>query len=126
MLLYRHDAGRAGVLERARFESAKSISGKYPPFAMLVYAWTESARNEEWITSPYSDRVKVFPIRKGSAKAGEWVTEMRNHLEDFRKAFGAEPTTIEGVALMVDTDDTGTEATAWFRSLRFPGGIPLK
>lgn len=119
MLLYAYDPERVGVLERAQFESARSIRGEYPPVAVLVYAWTESARSEEWLPNPSSDRIKVFPVRRGAEGAGTWLTETRNHLEDFRKAFGAEPTSIEGVALMVDTDDTGGEATAWFCSLKF-------
>lgn len=124
MLLYRYDPSRASLLERAKFESMKSLHGEYPPFAMLVYAWTEDRAADDPFTSPYSDRVKVIPVRRGSAQAGKWLLEKRNHLEDFRKAFGEEPTEIDSAALMTDTDNTGSSVTAWYRSLRFASPAP--
>ncbi len=95
------------------------IYGKYPLLNMLVYAWVGSRESAEVLPSPYSGRVKVIPIRRGNADAGGWHTEHRNHLDDFRKAFGAEPTAIEAVAIMTDTDNTSAKAIAWWRSVRF-------
>lgn len=119
MILYRYDSAKVSLLERAKFESARAMHGEYPPHAMLVYAWASGAERDAIVTSPYSDRVKVVVIESGEARVGSWVAEKRNHLEDYRRAFGAEPPPIEAVALMVDTDNTCSEATAWFRSVRF-------
>jgi DUF3047 family protein len=47
------------------------------------------------------------------------VTERRDHLADYKEAFDEAPPPIESVAFMVDTDDTGQQATAWLESLRF-------
>jgi hypothetical protein len=118
MILYRYDPAKASFLQRAKFESAKAMHGEYPPSAMLVYAWTGEQKGDEPVTSPYSDRVKVFPVERGASRAGTWVSERRNHLQDYRRAFGEEPPEIEAVAFMVDTDNTGSEATAWLRELK--------
>ena len=118
MILYRHDPAKASLLERAKLESARAMHGEYPPRAMLVYAWTEARETDAAVTSPYSDRIKVFPVERGSSRAGAWTSERRNHFEDYRQAFGEEPPEIEAVAFMVDSDNTGSEATAWLRELR--------
>ncbi len=60
----------------------------------------------------------------GPAEGGQWLTERRNHLNDFKWAFGTEPTTLEAIALMTDTDNTGTQATAWWSGVRFMPGSP--
>jgi hypothetical protein len=119
MLLYRCDPASLGLIERTQFEAAKQMHGRYPPVAMLVYAWMEDGAPSEPIPSPYSDRVRLIAVRRGAAEAGPWLRERRNHREDFRAAFGRDPGPLEGVALMVDTDNTHGAAEAWFAELRF-------
>ena len=55
-------------------------------------------------------------------QAGRWCLEKRNHLEDYRRAFGEEPPTLQSLAVMVDTDNTKSEARAWFQLIRFLKG----
>ena len=119
LLLYRFEPERASLAERLEFESAKAARGEYPPCAMLVYAWMSSSAPVEAFPSPHSDRVRMIPVERGDARAGTWVTERRDHLADFKKAFDENPPPIESIAFMVDTDDTGLEAMAWLESLRF-------
>jgi hypothetical protein len=47
------------------------------------------------------------------------VTEERNVLEDYRKAFGEDPPLINGVAIMTDTDNTGESAVAYYGDIWF-------
>ena len=39
--------------------------------------------------------------------------------EDYKKAFGEEPTMISGVAIMTDTDNTRESAVAWYGDIVF-------
>ena len=126
LILYKYDPQRFGFFDRYRFENVKTKTGAYPPGSMLVYAWVESARKEDFFPSPYTDRARVIPVRRGPKDAGKWLTESRNHLKDYRRVFGAEPPPIEAIAILVDTDNTGEEATAWFRSLRVSGSTEKK
>jgi len=50
---------------------------------------------------------------------GEWMTEKRNILEDYRRLFGGEPPSIMAVGIMTDTDNTGESATAGYDDLKF-------
>lgn len=49
---------------------------------------------------------------------GRWVTEKRNLLEDYERAFGRTPPEIIGIGLMTDTDNTGEDATAYCGDIR--------
>jgi hypothetical protein len=71
------------------------------------------------IANPYTDRVMMFVVEGGDAKLQQWVTERRNVYEDYKKAFGEEPTTISGVAIMTDTDNTNESAVAWYGDITF-------
>ncbi len=53
-------------------------------------------------------------LQSGDARAGTWIGEQRDVVEDYREAFGEAPATIAAVALMIDTDDTQSSAAAWF------------
>jgi hypothetical protein len=50
------------------------------------------------------------------------VSEERNVYEDYKKAFGEEPSMISGVAIMTDTDNTGESATAYYGDIVFKKG----
>lgn len=59
----------------------------------------------------------MIAVRSGDAEAGEWRTERRNIVEDYRRAFGKNPPAVMGIAMMTDTDNTGASAEAWYRQI---------
>ncbi len=83
------------------------------------YVWSSSQPvGAEW-PNAYTDQAQMIAVRSGPAEAGGWVEERRNVLDDFRRLFGEEIRHVDGVALMTDTDDTGSEATAFYGDIRF-------
>jgi hypothetical protein len=58
-------------------------------------------------------------VESGAADLNRWVTEERNVYEDYKAAFGEEPPSISGVAIMTDTDNTGESATAFYGDILF-------
>ena len=88
---------------------------------VIEYVWDESIAAGQVADSPYSERIKLFVIRSGKSEDPEqWSTEARNPLEDYRKLFGKAPKHPVGiVALMCDSDNTGTEAAADFADIEF-------
>jgi hypothetical protein len=65
-------------------------------------------------------------VRSGADDVGRWITEERNIVEDYRKAYGTEPPKISGVAIMTDTDNTKSSATAWYGDIVFRKGNPAR
>jgi hypothetical protein len=56
----------------------------------------------------------MIAVESGNGKAGQWVSEQRNVLEDYRRYFGQDPPRPGAVAIMTDSDNTGESATAWY------------
>ena len=72
----------------------------------LRYAWTNSrvAAGEILDNPYYPGTVRVVVLRSGDSPLGEWVSERRNLVEDFTRAFGrAPPETVE-VSGVQETD----------------------
>ncbi|HSO07270.1 MAG TPA: DUF3047 domain-containing protein [Pelomicrobium sp.] len=116
---FEYDAARAGALDRLTYEAARLIYGDYPPAGSLNYVWDSSLPEGTRFASPYTERNRVIVVESGSARLGEWVSERRNVLEDYRNAFGKEPPMIEGVAIMTDADNTGGRTAALYGDIVF-------
>lgn len=83
----------------------------------ICYVWAGNEPGGSVYRSPYSGSVGTFVLRSGNDDAGQWVTEKRDFAADYREFFGEAPRKISAVALMVDTDNTGAQTTAWFDDL---------
>ncbi len=89
---------------------------------VIEYIWDENINAGSAESSPYSDRIKLFVIRsgKGAEIEGGWQTEERNIYQDYLKLFGKEPKRpIGAVAIMSDSDNTGTTSQSDFGEIVF-------
>lgn len=66
------------------------------------------------LSVPLAERVLMLAARSGDEEAGQWRSEERDLLADYRRLFGEEPPPLSGIALMTDADDTGGSARAWY------------
>jgi hypothetical protein len=91
------------------------------PFARgtraICYVWAASERLGAVYPNPYFPEVATVVLRSGDARAGDWVAERRDVIRDYRDAFDEAPGPLVAVAVMVDTDNTGGRATAWFADI---------
>ena len=118
-ITFRYDSSKVGFFERAKYEAIRFAHGEYPPLGAVNYIWESKSPVGTVVPNPYTGRVRMFVLQSGNEKVGEWVTESRNLVEDYRKAFGADPPRISGVAVMTDTDNTGESAVAYFGDIVF-------
>ncbi len=58
-------------------------------------------------------------VRSGEEEKGEWITETRNVLEDYKKLFGSEPQKVKGIRIQINSQHTKSQAEAYWRSVRF-------
>ena len=108
------DPQRASIREKAENAIAHALYGETPPHAALSYVFTQKAPVGTIITSPYTHRVKKIVVDADPASIGKWKSFTRDIYDDYKRAFGEEPTQISGIAIMVDTDNTGEKASARF------------
>jgi hypothetical protein len=113
------DPDKTGIWERLEQEAARLIQGREVPYRAISYIWGSNSPAGTMIPNAYTQRVMMFVVEGGDEKLQQWVTERRNVYEDYRKAFGEDPTTISGVAIMTDTDNTRDSAVAWYGDIVF-------
>jgi hypothetical protein len=118
-ITFAFDPDKAGFLERLEYQAARLIRGPDVPYRAISYIWGSNSPAGTMIANAYTDRVMMFVVQGGGAKLHQWVTQRRNVYEDYRKAFGEQPTMITGVAIMTDTDNTRESAVAWYGDIVF-------
>lgn len=118
-ITFKYDGSKVGMFERAKYEAIRLARGEYPPMGAITYIWESKSPVGTIVPNPYTDRVRMIVVESGKAKAGRWVSESRNLVEDYRKTFGGDPPRVSAVAVMTDTDNTQESATAYFGDIVF-------
>ena len=80
----------------------------------ICYVWAGHDSVGSVYKNPFSGGVMTMVLQSGDDRVGEWLTEERDIVADYIRCFGKAPDKVSGFAVMVDTDQTGAEATAWF------------
>lgn len=112
-IVFQYDSALAAPGERLIYNALKMVYGKYPPHSTLNYVWTGAAISDRYIVSPYTDKARMVVLESGKDRVGQWVDESVNVLADYRKIFGKDPPAKAGLAIMSDSDNTGTSAVAY-------------
>lgn len=93
-----------------------------------LFFWRTRAINYVWASgepagsnwpNAFTGNARMVAVESGPARVGQWVGEVRDLREDFRRQFGEVPARIDAVAIMTDSDNTGTAATAWYGDILF-------
>ena len=58
-------------------------------------------------------------LQSGMDKVGQWVTERRNVLEDYKAMFGGMPPKVGGLSVQLDSNDTKSSAEVLFQDFLF-------
>lgn len=83
----------------------------------IQYVWSTREPIGAIYPSPYSKQVGMVVLQSGNAAAGEWLSQERDIIADYRRYFGRNPTKVSAIGIVVDTDNTKTQGEAWFRDL---------
>jgi hypothetical protein len=112
-VVFKYDPAKANIFQRAQYNALKLIYGEYPPRSSLNYIWANKNYPDRILPNTYTARTQMILLQKGAERAGLWIEERVNALEDYRKAFGADPPAEASLAIMSDADDTGEKATGY-------------
>lgn len=104
--------------EQTRFRRAKTLTGRDAPYATLMYIWSDHVPVNTVIPSAHTSQVKMLVVASGTEGLGRWQSVQRNLAADYRKAFGAAPGRVLGLAVMTDTDNTGAKAVGEYADIR--------
>jgi hypothetical protein len=98
-------------------QSARLMHREEPPYATLMYVWSNDLPAESVISSAHTGRVRMLVAESGAARAGQWLQYDRDIAADYKRAFGAEPGKLIGVAILSDTDNTRLKTTAYYSDI---------
>ena len=112
-IIFKYDPEKASLGQKIRYGLAKLIYGEYPPQSSMNYIWANMKKSEKIITSPYASEAKMIIMEAGEEKAGKWVTEESDIIEDYKSAFDIFPPAIASLAIMNDSDDTGESSVSY-------------
>lgn len=99
-------------------ELVRAVTGEEMPYATLMYVWGNKRAVGTVIHSARTDRIRKIVVESGSSGLGRWLEYERDVRADFERAFGEAPGPLVGVAIMTDTDNTRSSATAWYGPVR--------
>ena len=105
--------------EKLKMSVADSLSGQELPYATLMYVTSSVAATGQRIVNPHTRRIQMYVAGKAEDALGRWVALERDVEADFRAAFGEAPKKMLAYGVMSDSDNTGTEAEAWYGDISF-------
>lgn len=85
----------------------------------LNYIWAHSAELGKTIPNPYTASVMMIPVNRADQDIGSWVHIERNVLDDYLVSFGKQPPKLSGIAIMTDSDNSKSKATAYYGDIKF-------
>lgn len=95
----------------------------------LNYVWSSNQpKGSQWDNAFVGDKAKMLALQGLNDSIGEWVTEKRNVYQDLIDTFGDKGSAkkneeayryIDAVALMTDTDNSQTDAIAYYGNIFF-------
>lgn len=85
----------------------------------INYVWSNKQPvGTSWLNA-FTGNARMIAVESGSERIGQWISERHDVNADYRRLFGEEPRRVDAVAIMTDTDNTGTTATAWYGDIWF-------
>ena len=86
---------------------------------IIGYIWDTAAPVGSIFKSEKTGTVHYVVVESGPGKLGQWITEQRNVVEDFKKIYGGEPDNPGALSISIDSDDTRSSAEAFVGTILF-------
>ena len=127
-------ADRLPFIERVSLALARTTTGEDVPSESLCYVWDNKQPRGSMLVNAFTKRMRMIVLESGpSATPGTWLTERRNLLADYQRAFGDEAggamPDVVAVAVSADADNTLGHGLAYFSDLALrsptPASAPL-
>lgn len=114
ILAFEGDRSRFSPRDAMLSELLRTVTGEELPYATLMYVWCNQRPPGSVVRNPRSDRIRKIVLESGPERLGRWLDYERDVRADFERAFGEPPGALVGVAVMTDTDNTRSSATAFY------------
>ena len=118
VLAFEGDRSRFSARDAALSELVHALTGEELPYATLMYVWGNRRAPGTVVHSPRTDRIRRIVVESGPAGLNQWREYERDIRADYLRAFGEPPGALVGLAIMTDSDNTHSQARAWYGPVR--------
>lgn len=118
VLAFEGDRSKFSAADAMLSELAQALTGEPMPYATLMYVWCNKRAPGTVLNSPRTSRIRKIVLESGPDRLNRWLDYERDIRADYERAFGEPPGRLVGVAIMTDTDNTRSRATAWYGPVR--------
>lgn len=95
-------------------------TGAFPWQVVAInYVWSSNQPIGSIWVNPYTKKSTMVAVQGGKSKVGQWVSQRRNVVEDFKQLFNIDVKKLAGYAVMVDGDNSSQSGTAYFGNIEF-------
>lgn len=96
--------------------------GVFDKGVAINYVWSsDNLRGSAWPNAFAAASSKMLALRDARTALAQWQSERRNVRKDFQRLFDRDIRTVQVVAVMTDTDNSGKSAHAHYGELAFSG-----
>jgi hypothetical protein len=80
----------------------------------INYIWANHLKTGDSLANAFTASAMMVAVQSGANNTGQWLAEERDIFADYQKLFGSDPSEASAIAIMTDTDNTGSSAQAWY------------
>lgn len=81
----------------------------------INYIWANKLPKGKTVPNAWLPKNAVLiAVESGADSLGKWISESRNIYKDYKQIFGEEPPKAGAIAIMTDSDNTGSKAIAFY------------
>ena len=85
----------------------------------LNYVWSNGLpKGSAWKNAHTMSSINIS-VQSGLEKVGQWTQQTRNVRRDYKRFFGSDVKQADAVAIMTDTDNSGSQAIAFYGDISF-------
>ena len=114
ILAFEGDRSKFSAKDAMVNELARLLTGEEMPYATLMYVWCNQRPVGSVIHSPRTDRIRKIVVESGAQGLKQWRNYERDIRADYLRAFGEAPGALVAIGLMSDSDNTHSNAVAWY------------
>jgi len=117
VLVFDGDRTRFSAKDAALSDLSEALTGEPLPYATLMYVWSNRQSPGTVIHNPRTSRIRKLVMETGEERLHRWLDYEQDIRADFTKAFGEPPGALIAIGIMTDTDNTRSQAMAWYGPL---------
>lgn len=118
VLAFEGDRSKFPARDAMLSELAHALTGEPMPYATLMYVWSNDRPVGTVIQNPRTSRIRKLVVESGTGRLNRWLDYERDVRADFQAAFGEPPGALVSIGIMTDSDNTRSQAQAWYGPLR--------